>query len=262
MDASTKAGLIFRLTSVFTRLPWPVLRLLADGLAGLWQRLNARESRVARRNLELVFPELDAAAREQMLRQTMRATARQTLETLYLWTHRPADNLHRCLRQRHGQALYDAAHASGRGLIVIAPHHGNWEMLNQWLASRGPVSIVYAPPDSPVGDAFLQRARGGENITQIPAEGPAVRQMLKTLKAGGTVGILPDQQPKQGDGVFVPFFGIDALTMTLVNRLHAPAPTCCMPGASAWVMDCSSACMWNRPRRNWPAPTPWRPPRA
>ena len=63
MDASTKAGLIFRLTSVFTRLPWPVLRLLADGLAGLWQRLNARESRVARRNLELVFPELDAAAR-------------------------------------------------------------------------------------------------------------------------------------------------------------------------------------------------------
>ncbi len=221
MDASTKAGLIFRLTSVFTRLPWPVLRLLADGLAGLWQHLNARESQVARRNLELVFPELDATARGQMLRQTMRATARQALETLYLWTHRPADNLHRCLRQRHGQALYDAAHASGRGLIVIAPHHGNWEMLNQWLASRGPVSIVYAPPDSAVGDAFLQRARGGENITQIPAEGPAVRQMLKTLKAGGTVGILPDQQPKQGDGVFVPFFGIDALTMTLVNRLAA-----------------------------------------
>jgi Kdo2-lipid IVA lauroyltransferase/acyltransferase len=221
MDANTKAGLIYRLTALFTRLPWPVLRRLADGLAWLWTRLDARESRVTRRNLELVFPQIDATGRTRMHQQVMQATARQALETLYLWTHRPAANLARCLRQRHGQELYDSAHRSGRGLIVIAPHHGNWEMLNQWLASRGPVSIVYAPPESAVGDAFLQRARGGENITQIPAEGPAVRQMLKTLKAGGTVGILPDQQPKHGDGVFVPFFGIDALTMTLVNRLAA-----------------------------------------
>lgn len=221
MDANTKAGLIHRLTALFTRLPWPVLRRLADGLAWLWMRLDARESKVTRRNLELAFAQLAADTRQQMHHQVMQATARQALETLYLWTHRPEANLARCLRQRHGQDQYDAAHRSGRGLIVIAPHHGNWEMLNQWLASRGPVAIVYAPPESAVGDAFLQRARGGHNITQIPAEGPAVRQMLKTLKAGGTVGILPDQQPKQGDGVFVPFFGIDALTMTLVNRLAA-----------------------------------------
>jgi len=53
----------------------------------------------------------------------------------------------------------------------------------------------------------------------VRAEGPAVRQLFKVLKDGGATGILPDQQPKAGDGVFVPFFGVQALTMTLVNRL-------------------------------------------
>lgn len=219
MDATTQAGLLYRTIALVTRLPWPLLRGLSTLLARLWRSLDARESRVIRRNLEMVFPELDDRQRQSMHWDVLRATTRQFVETMWLWTHDPRRHLDRLLPTRHGQALYDAAHRSGRGLIVIAPHHGNWEMLNQWLASRGPVSIVYAPPASPVADAFLQRSRGVDNISQIRAEGPAVRQMLKTLKSGGTVGILPDQQPKQGDGVFVPFFGIDALTMTLVNRL-------------------------------------------
>jgi KDO2-lipid IV(A) lauroyltransferase len=56
-------------------------------------------------------------------------------------------------------------------------------------------------------------------VRQVRAEGPAVRQLFKVLKDGGATGILPDQQPKNGDGEFVPFFGVQALTMTLVNRL-------------------------------------------
>lgn len=115
--------------------------------------------------------------------------------------------------------MYDAALASGKGLIVVAPHFGNWELLNQWLSSRGPIAIVYNPPDSKVGDAFLLRVRGADNIRQVRAEGPAVRQLWKALKDGGAVGILPDQQPKMGDGEFAPFFGVQALTMTLVSRL-------------------------------------------
>ena len=221
MDASTQAGLLHRTLALFTRLPWPVHRLLAASLAKLWMALDARESRVARRNIALVFPALDAAAQASLHRQVMQATACQALETLRFWCRPPAANLSRHLTERHGEALYHQARAAGRGLIVIAPHHGNWELLNQWLAAQGPLGIVYAPPASAVGDAFLQRVRGVDNITQIRAEGPAVRQMLRLLKDGGTLAILPDQQPKQGDGVFAPFFGIDALTMTLLNRLAA-----------------------------------------
>ncbi len=219
MKPQSTAKLYYRLASALTHLPWSWQRTLADTVAWLWRRINARESRVTRRNLELAFPELDAAQRARLHREVLRTTARQALETLYLWTHDPARNLSRHLRERHGEALYNAALASGKGVIVIAPHYGNWELLNQWLASRGPIAIVYAPPENPVGDEFLQLCRGGDNVRQVRAEGPAVRQLFKVIKEGGATGILPDQQPKNGDGVFVPFFGIQALTMTLVNRL-------------------------------------------
>ncbi|MEA5667782.1 lauroyl acyltransferase [Stenotrophomonas sp. MH1] len=219
MKPQATAKLYHRLATALTHLPWSWQRTLADTVAWLWGRIDARESRVTRRNLELAYPELGADQRRWLHRQILRTTARQALETLYLWTHDPADNLARHLKQRNGQALYDAALASGKGVIVIAPHYGNWELLNQWLAERGPIAIVYAPPENPVGDEFLQLCRGGDNVRQVRAEGPAVRQLFKVLKDGGATGILPDQQPKNGDGEFVPFFGVQALTMTLVNRL-------------------------------------------
>ena len=218
MKPETSAALIYRGAALLTSLPWPWLRALADAMAWLWRRLDARESQVARCNLRLAYPELLPSQRAELHRGVLRTTARQALETLRFWTHPPADNLLQ-LRERHGEALYDAALASGKGVIVVAPHFGNWELLNQWLSSRGPIAIVYAPPESAVGDAFLLRARSADNIRQVRAEGPAVRQLWKVLKGGGAVGILPDQQPKLGDGEFAPFFGVQALTMTLVSRL-------------------------------------------
>jgi len=219
MNPHRKAQLAFRAAALFTRLPWPVLRGVATALAWLWVRLDARESRVTRRNLELAYPQWDAATRARVHRQVLRSTALQALETLRLWSRPAADNLRLHLRERHGEALYDAALAAGKGVIVAAPHFGNWELLNQWLASRGPIAIVYKAPEDEAGDAFLQLVRGGDNVRQVRAEGAAVRQLFKVLKEGGATGILPDQQPKAGDGVFVPFFGEQALTMTLVNRL-------------------------------------------
>lgn len=218
MTPHSFANALYSICALLTRLPWPWLRTLADVLAWFWRRLDARESKVARRNLELAYPELLQSQRKELHRAVLRTTARQALETLRFWTHRPQENLSQ-LRAVSGTALYDQALASGRGVIVVAPHFGNWELLNQWLASRGPLAIVYAPPDSAVGDAFLLRVRGADNILQVRAEGPAVRQLWKVLKQGGAVGILPDQQPKLGDGEFAPFFGIQALTMTLVSRL-------------------------------------------
>ena len=218
MKPETTAGLVYRAAALLTSLPWPWLRALADGLAWAWRRLDARESQVARRNLRLAYPELLPSQRDELHCRVLRTTARQALETLRFWTHPHAANLAR-LRERHGEALYDAALASGKGVIVAAPHFGNWELLNQWLSSRGPIAIVYNPPDSAIGDAFLLRVRGADNIHQVRAEGPAVRQLWKVLKGGGGVGILPDQQPKLGDGEFAPFFDVQALTMTLVSRL-------------------------------------------
>ncbi|HZH44129.1 MAG TPA: lauroyl acyltransferase [Lysobacter sp.] len=225
--AQLVARLLFLLAAAFARLPWPWLRRIADALASLWIRRDARESRVARRNLELAYPELLPGERTQWHRAILRTTARQALETLRLWTRPPARNLP-LIRETSGVELFEQARADGRGVIVAAPHYGNWELLNQWLASRTPLAILYRPPESAIGEAFLNHVRAafGDRVTQVRAEGPAIRQLFKLLKDGGVVGILPDQQPKAGDGEFAPFFGVQALTMTLLGRLAQRTGAC------------------------------------
>ena len=220
--ADFAARVLYLLASLVARLPWPLLRVLADVLAGGWQRADARMAKVVRRNLELAHPDLLPAQRALLQGRVLRTTARQLFETLRLWTRPPARNLVR-IRETQGVDLFDAALASGRGLIVAAPHYGSWELLNQWLASRTALAILYAPPESNIGEAFLRRVRAmhgdAQRVTQVRAEGPAVRQLFKLLKDGGVAGILPDQQPKAGDGEFAPFFDVPALTMTLLPRL-------------------------------------------
>jgi KDO2-lipid IV(A) lauroyltransferase len=220
--ADLLARLAYFLAALLTRLPWPWLLRLGDGIAALMLRRNTREARVARRNLELIAPGMPPAQREQLQQRIVRTTARQAIETLRLWTRPHAENL-ALIREHHGVDLFDAAIRAGRGVIVAAPHYGNWELLNQWLAAHTPLAILYAPPESAIGDAFLRRVRAddaqAQRVTQVRAEGPGVRQLFKLLKDGGVVGILPDQQPKQGDGEFAPFFGVPALTMTLLGRL-------------------------------------------
>jgi len=199
------ARLLYWTASLIARLPWTWLRGMADAFARAWIGRNDRTERVVRRNLELAYPELLPAQRESLVGAVMRTTARQAVETLRFWTQP------------------DAAVASGHGVIVAAPHYGSWELLNQWLASRTPLAILYAPPESEVAEAFLRRVRAAHGdagrVTQVRAEGPAIRGLFKLLQGGGVAGILPDQQPKAGDGEFAPFFGIPALTMTLLSRL-------------------------------------------
>ena len=216
------AALLYALAWSVARLPWPLLRALADGVAALSIAVNAREARVARRNLELIRPDLDGAAREMLMRDILRTTARQAFETLRLWT-RPASRNLAEIAEVHGEARFDAALLEPRGLLVAAPHMGNWELLNQWLAMKTPLAILYRPPESAIGEAFLRRVRAnaGGDVEQVRAEAAGVRTLLKRLQKGGVVGILPDQQPKAGEGEFAPFFGKPALTMTLLGRLTA-----------------------------------------
>ena len=214
------ARLLYLIASAIARLPWPWLRALGDVVAWVWWRSGGRESRVALRNVELAYPDLLPGQRDALQREILRTTARQTLETLRLWTRPHADNM-RLIRETQGVALFDAAIASGKGVIVAAPHYGNWELLNQWLAAHTPLAILYRPPDSALGEAFLRQVRAddADRVTQIRAEAAGIRQLFKRLRDGGVVGILPDQQPKRGDGEFAPFFGLPAYTMTLLPRL-------------------------------------------
>lgn len=199
-------------------LPLSLARWLGAVSGRVAHALGTREAKVARRNLELIAPELDPAAREALVGEILRATGRNLLETLRVWTHKRGSNL-RLVRDVHGIELLDQALAEGRGLIVSAPHYGNWELLIEYLASRAPFSLVYRVPEKAAGDVFLRLARSGPNVRLVPAETNAMRPLWKALKDGGMVGITPDQQPKFGGGEFAPFFGRMALSLSLIPRL-------------------------------------------
>ncbi|MEO6172474.1 MAG: lipid A biosynthesis lauroyl acyltransferase [Arenimonas sp.] len=215
---------LFFLAAVVGRLPLSWQRGLGVMLGSVTYRLNTREAKVARKNFH--YNQLvPASASESLVKDVMRSTGQNLMETLRVWTRARKDNL--CLiRNIHGIENLEAAKAQGRGVIIAAPHYGNWELLIEFMASRGTFALVYRVPDKNWGDIFLRRARAGENVVLVPAETNAMRPLWKTLQAGGMVGITPDQQPKFGGGEFAPFFGKHALTLSLIPKLaersHAP----------------------------------------
>jgi KDO2-lipid IV(A) lauroyltransferase len=218
MEIPLQARLMYAAAWCMGRLPLSWAQRIGDAFGTLSHRFNTRECKVARRNLELLGHPADAGERDQALRRILRQTGRNALETLRIWTRPRADNL-RLVRAVHGLDRLAAAETAGRGVIVAAPHYGNWELLVEFMAARGPFALVYRTPESAAGDAFLRLARGGENIRLVPAEANAMRPLWKALQAGGVVGITPDQQPKLGGGEFAPFFGRQALTLSLIPRL-------------------------------------------
>lgn len=210
--------LLFAAAWCVGRLPLAWQQRCGDWLGHFAYWRNTREAKVARRTFEFIALHPDGTVREQAVREVLAQTGRNAFETLRIWTRPRADNL-RLVRTVQGGEQLASALASGRGLIVVAPHFGNLELVIEFMAARAPFALVYRVPDSRVGDAFLRMARGGEGIDLVPAEANAMRPLLKALKAGGVVGITPDQQPKLGAGEFAPFFGRQALTLSLIPRL-------------------------------------------
>jgi Kdo2-lipid IVA lauroyltransferase/acyltransferase len=208
---------LFFLAAIVGRLPLAWQRWLGEILGFVSYRFNARTAKVARRNFE--YSNLTAANQDDALvKAVMRSTGRNLLETLRVWTRPRKDNL-ALIKNVHGLEHLRAAQAQKKGLIIAAPHYGNWELLIEYMASLGTFALVYRVPEKKWGDAFLRRARGGENVVLVPAETNAMRPLWKTLQAGGTVGITPDQQPKFGGGEFAAFFGTQAFTLSLIPKL-------------------------------------------
>jgi len=200
-------------------LPLRALHALGSALGqGLWWRKRARERVHTEVNLRFARPDLDDAARAKLTHACLMETGRAATELAAIWG-RGARRALQLVREVRGQELFEAALQSKRGLIIAAPHLGCWELLNYWLSSRTPLAILYRPPNDPSFEPLLRRARGELAPEQVRADGAGVRALYKRLAAGGVVGILPDQQPKRGEGQFAPFFGVEADTMVLLPRI-------------------------------------------
>jgi KDO2-lipid IV(A) lauroyltransferase len=208
--------IIYGVLRLLGLLPLRVLHALGAGFGAL----IARTDNPMRHKAEQTLSDINTGFGEEkrhFLRAALAEAGKSFLEIAKIWTADPARTL-ALVREVRGGELFDAA--LGKPLIIAAPHLGCFELLNYWLCSRTPIAIAYRPPRQPELEPLLVRARGGLSAEQVRAEGSAgVRALFKRLAAGGVVGILPDQEPKQGEGEVAPFFGRYARTMVLLPRL-------------------------------------------
>ena len=123
-----------------------------------------------------------------------------------------------------GEACVEVAYAAGRGVVFLTPHQGCFEMSAQaiarrWSGTRGPITVLYRPARQPWLAQVMETARDRPGMQAVPTTLAGVRQMIKALRRGEAVGLLPDQVPPEGQGLWSPFFGREAYTMTLAARL-------------------------------------------
>ncbi|GAA5176790.1 lysophospholipid acyltransferase family protein [Niveibacterium umoris] len=140
-------------------------------------------------------------------------------ETAWVWT-RPQSALARAVRSTSGYEAVGAALAAGRGILFVTPHLGCFEISAQYYAAlSGPITVLFRPPRKNVLAPLMDAGRNRGRMRAVPADAGGVRQLLKSLKAGEAIGILPDQVPREGEGVWAEFFGRPAYSMTLAARM-------------------------------------------
>ena len=132
--------------------------------------------------------------------------------------------------QLEGQLHAEQAFGQGRGVIFFGPHCGSFELGPQALAELyGPITAIYRPARKPWLAAIEQATRQRPQLTVVPASLSGIRLMHKALKANQAVALLTDQVPPEGLGVWAPFFGQPAYTMTLAARLALQSGAVLLP---------------------------------
>lgn len=237
MSESLQKNVTLGIYALVSRLPDGARRFLARLSATLAWHVHGTMRRVTETNLALCYPHMTRAEQQQLAKESLYHTIMTALEIPQIWTQPTSRSLQR-ISDVQGQALIDAARAEGNGVIIIAPHLGNWEYLGAYLASDYPMTTLYKPPRQAwLEEISLQgRSKAGGSI--VPTNKKGVLAVLKTLKSGGITGILPDQIPEKGSGVaYVPLFGQTTATMTLIPSLLQRGNIVAVAGAALRQAD-------------------------
>ena len=206
-----------RLFRLLGRLPLSLLQRLGALLGWLVWRLSG--------GYRQRFEEQAAGAgfSPAQYRPARAAIGTMVAELPWLWL-RPADQGVLHLVQWDGLAHFESALDAGKGVILALPHLGCWEMIGQSLAerygpTRGPLVALYRPARKAWLAPLVASSRDRPGLKAVPTSVAGVRSLIRVLRGGGYTAILPDQVPPLGQGVWAPFFGRPAYTMTLLSRL-------------------------------------------
>jgi len=213
-----KGAITVGFLKLFALLPFGVAQRLGAAVGWLMWKLPNRSRDVVRINFAHCLPELPPAERERLVGETLVNIGRSFAESACAWMWSPQKTV-ALIKEVEGEQLLDEALAEGKGLVGITSHLGNWEVLNHWYCLKCSPIIFYRPPKQKAVDELLQKQRTqlGNKVAASTREG--IISVMREVRRGGAVGIPADPEPALKSGLFVPFFGIQALTSKFVPGL-------------------------------------------
>ncbi|AXA58158.1 lysophospholipid acyltransferase [Pseudomonas thivervalensis] len=215
-----KGALLVGALRLFALLPWRAVQAVGSAIGWLMWKLPNRSRDVVRINLAKCFPEMDPAERERLVGQSLKDIGKSLTESACAWIW-PAQRSIELVREVEGLEVLKEALASGKGVVGITSHLGNWEVLNHFYCSQCKPIIFYRPPKLKAVDELLQKQRVqlGNKVAASTKEG--ILSVIKEVRKGGQVGIPADPEPSESAGIFVPFFATQALTSKFVPNMLA-----------------------------------------
>lgn len=213
-------------------LPRPLARSVGAGIGDIAWHALGRLRKVGMRNLEIAFPERHVRDRVRILRSVYRTLGWQLAEFCLMpgATRTSAERLFRY----EGLDNYLAARAKGKGVLVLTGHLGAWELSSFFHSLMGyPMGMVIRRLDNPLVDDFVNRIRCLHG-NRVLHKDDFARGLLGAMHRGETVGILMDTNMTPPQGVFVPFFGVEACTASGLARIAQHSHAAVVPGFLLW----------------------------
>ncbi|VWX33119.1 Lipid A biosynthesis lauroyl acyltransferase [Limnobacter sp. 130] len=224
MEAKAKRGLVticpmikylFKVLSVF---PLPILHALGAWLGWAVYGLSASYRRKIDVHSKIAFPH-NESLRLAAVKGSVKHAGMALLELPFLWGLSTQKGAGRCT-DISGWDVVQKAQSKGKGVIFLTPHMGSFESTAQIFSTRAPITVLYRPNRKAELQNIIEDSRARDNVALAPTTIGGVKILLKALRRGEAVGMLPDQVPAQGEGIWAPMFGQPAYTMTLPGRLH------------------------------------------
>ena len=220
-------------------LPLSIIAAIGNGIGSMLYLLAAERRHVGEINLKLCFPEMDERARSKLLRDHFRMFARGLVERSILWWSSPERI--RGLIRVEGVHHFEAV--KGQPVILLTPHFVGMDAGGQWVAQHADTVCMYANQKSVYMTELLLKKRARFRHQHLYSRQQGLRPIIKGMREGMPFIYPPDQDQGVKDGVFVPFFGVPAATMTSVSRIAqmtgakvVPSITRVLPGGEGYVL--------------------------
>lgn len=207
-----------RLINFVSRQPLTVARFTAKFLALFVNTFKlTKTSNVIRLNLAIALPHLSNTERNRIGQNAIQNEMISYFEFFHIWGADNHKNIAR-INKVHNEQLFHDALAENKGVVLLMPHFGTWEIMNAWLSQYTQMTIMYKPIKNKSADDFVRSARSRDQAVLVPTDESGVRQIFKALKKGGTTVILPDHSPDH-TGELVPYFDIPLYSSNLSAKL-------------------------------------------